>query len=513
MKVRSFFLAGVALCTLSAPALAGKQNDTLNWAISQEAPSIDPYYSQTRESVVMYRNVCDNLLYRDPKSGAYQPGLSTGHRWIDDLTLEFDLRKGVVFHDGRKLSSADVVYTYNHVANPDNAVIAQSNVKWIKSAEAVGDDKVRIHLKEPFPAALEYLAGPLPILPKGHYDNAPPFRAGGQGKGPKDFGAVKTICTGPYKLKSINPGEGVTLVKNTEYFDGPRPKPTIGTVQIRTTPDLDSQLALLMTGQLDLIWDVAPDKAKQLEARRGITIKQVSISRLNYLQLDAAGRGGKTPMQDLRVRQAMNYAINKQAIAKGLVGEVSEIIDAACYPTQFGCTQDVPKYPYDPDKAKKLLAEAGHPNGFEVDLYSYRQREYAEAVIGDLAKVGIKARLRMMQYEALRPKWRNGEAQLIQGSWASYGMNDVSASASYFFRGSPDDLAQDKQVIEWLTVADTNTNPDVRKENYRKALTRIAEQAYWVPLFTSAKYYAMSGQLDFTPHADDLPEFSASRWK
>ncbi|BBK41188.1 ABC transporter substrate-binding protein [Allostella vacuolata] len=513
MRTKACLLAGAALCALAMPASASKQNDTLVWAISQEAPSIDPYYSQTRESVVMYRNVCDNLLYREPKTGEYKAGLALAHRWVNDLTLEFDLRPGVVFHDGRKFSAADVAYTFNHVSNPDNAVIAQSNVKWIQSAEAIGEDKVRVHLKEPFPAALEYVSGPLPILPAGHYDKAPPFRAGGQGKAPKDFGAVKTICTGPYKVKSIDPGEGVTLTKHDRYFDGPRPKPVIGTVQIRTIPDLDTQLALLMTGQLDLIWDVAPDKAKQLQSRKTLSVKQVSISRLNYLQLDAAGRGGKTPMQDLRVRRAMNHAVNKQAIAKGLVGEVSEIIHAACYPTQFGCTQDVPRYDYDPEKAKKLLGEAGVPDGFEVDLYSYRQRDYAEAVIGDLAKVGIKARLRMLQYEVLRPKWRSGEAQLIQGSWASYGMNDTSGSASYFFRGSPDDLAQDKQVIDWLTVADTNTDPAVRKENYRKALERIAEQAYWVPLFTSAKYYAMSAQLDFTPYADDLPQFSASRWK
>lgn len=513
MRTKLLLLAGVAICALAAPAMAGKANDTLTWAISQEAPSVDPYYSQTRESVVMYRNVCDNLLYRDPKSGEYKPGLATAHRWVDDLTLEFDLRQGVVFHDGRKFSAADVAYTFNHIANPDNAVIAQSNVKWIKSAEAIGADKVRVLLKEPFPAALEYVSGPLPILPAGHYDKAPPFRAGAQGKAPKDFGAVKTICTGPYKVRSIDPGEGVMLEKHTAYFDGPRPKPTIGKVHIRTIPDLDSQLALLMTGQLDLIWDVAPDKAKQIEGRRGLSVKQVSISRLNYLQLDAAGKGGKSPLQDLRVRQAMNHAIDKRAIAKGLVGEVSEIIEAACYPTQFGCTQDVPRYAYDPAKAKALLAEAGFADGFEIDLYSYRQRDYAEAVIGELAKVGIKARLRMLQYEVLRQKWRAGEVQLIQGSWASYGMNDVSGSASYFFRGSPDDLAMDKQVIDWLTVADTSTQPEVRKDNYRKALTRIAEQAYWVPLFTSAKYYAMSGQLDFTPHADDLPEFSASRWK
>ena len=234
--------------------------------------------------------------------------------------------------------------------------------------------------------------------------------------------------------------------------------------------------------------------------------------RVSYLAMDAVGKGGKNPFQDVRVRRAMNHAVDKDALAKNLVGGASYAIHSACYPTQFGCTQDVPKYEYDPVKAKKLLAEAGYPDGFTIDYYGYRQREYSEAIIGYLKAVGVKTNLKWLQYRALRPKTWDGSAQLVNLTWGSYSINDASAITSHFFKHGKDDYAHDPDAKKWLEIADASTDPAVRKDAYQKALTVIADKAYWVPLFPYAKFYVFSKDLNFSPTADEIPRFFYAKW-
>ena len=171
------------------------------------------------------------------------------------------------------------------------------------------------------------------------------------------------------------------------------------------------------------------------------------------------------------------------------------------------------KYEYDPEKAKKLLTEAGYPNGFETILYAYRNRPYAEAMVGDLAAVGIKAKLMMMKYSALREKRRAGKVQFDFETWGSYSINDVSAIVSYFFEFGPEDLARDSEVRDWLLEADTSIDLEKRKSLYKKALQKIAEQAYWIPLFTYVSNNCFTKDLDFTPYPDAVPRFFQAKWK
>ena len=161
--------AGIA----SSPALAGKADDTLNWATDRDIAVIDPYYNNTRELVVMGHLGWDALLFRNLDTGEYEPLLATGIEWIDNVTLEVGLRDDVVFHDGSSFGSEDVVYTINHIVNEDNGVLTIKNVNWMKSAEALGPHKVRINLDQPFPAAFAYLSNAVFIMPEGHYDSAP----------------------------------------------------------------------------------------------------------------------------------------------------------------------------------------------------------------------------------------------------------------------------------------------------------------------------------------------------
>ncbi|MGD9924092.1 MAG: ABC transporter substrate-binding protein [Pseudorhodoplanes sp.] len=209
----------------------------------------------------------------------------------------------------------------------------------------------------------------------------------------------------------------------------------------------------------------------------------------------------------------MAHAVNAAAIAKNLVSEKSEIVHSVCHPRQFGCYTDVPFYKFDPAKARSLLAEAGYPNGFSTEIFSFRERPWTEAVINDLSKVGIKASLRYMQYAATRQALRSGEAKIADQPWGSFGIPDASAFTSYFFSGGPDDINRDPEIIAWLQKADSSMDPEVRKENYKKALIRIAEQSYWVPLFTYTLVYGLNKDLDFKPDFDETPRFFRAKWK
>ena len=386
----------LALALTPGLASAGKANDTLTWTTDRDAEIVLPYYNPVREVVIMSRLGWDSLLHRNDKF-EYEPNLATDYKWVDDVTMDLNLRKDVTFHNGKKFSAEDVVYTINHVIAENSGIMTKNNVKWIKNAEQTGDYSVRLHLHAPFPAALEYLSGPVVIMPKGLWDNVK--EVGGK----KDFGTAEPIGTGPYMVTKQVPGEYFEFTKNPKYFGGPKGQPSIGKIVFRIISDPEAQIAELLTGGVDWLWDVPKDKAEQLGAMGPISVVNAGTMRISYLQFNSSGKGGSdTPFKNYKVRQAVAHAINRDSIAKNLVGGASEKIHSACYPTQFGCTSDVVKYEYDPAKAKKLLAEAGYPNGFETEIHAYRQREFTEAAIGDLAAVGIKAKLKYLQYKALR---------------------------------------------------------------------------------------------------------------
>ena len=503
-------LAAAALMSavMVSPALAGKADDTLNWATDREVAVVDPYYNNTRELVVMGHMGWDGLLFRDAETGEFKPLLATKWEWKDNVTMEVELRKGVKFHDGSDFDADDVVYTMNFTSNKDNGVLTYRGVNWIKKATKIDSHKVRIDLHKPFPAALAYLSNAVFMVPSGHYDKAPT-----KADGKKDFGAVKPVGTGPYKMIEVKAGEYVLWEKNTNYFKGgPKGQPEIGKIRFRTIKESNTQLAEILTGGLDWIWDVPKEQAERLKAQGKVTVENAKTFRISYMAFDVDGDSGQKFFTDKKVRMAVAHAINREAITKNLVGPASTVIHSACHPDQFGCTQDVKKWAYDPAKAKALLKEAGYPNGFEFDIYAYRQREFTEAVIGDLAKVGIKAKLTYIQYRKLRDLVWKGQTPINHMTWGSYSIPDVSAITSHFFSGGRDDPAKDPKTKEALAIGDTETNPAKRKEAYAKALGIVSAELYWLPMFTYAKYYVFSKDLNFKTTSDEIPRFYTAKW-
>ena len=434
-------LGGLAMTV--APALADKKSNTLVWATDRENPIADPYYLNTRDLVIIGHHAWDTLVWSDPATGEIKPLLATQWQWINDTTLELQLREGVKFHSGKTLDADDVVYTLNFVTDKDHAVLNFTLLEWIRTAEKVNPQTVRIHLKRPFPPALSYLAGAGFIMQKGHYDQAP-----SRSDGKKDYGAIKPNGTGPYRIEEVKPGDSITLVQNPDYFrGGAKGTPSISTLRMRTLKDQNTRIAELLTGGVDWIWEVPKDIADRIKSNPAIVVENGKTLRVGYLAFDVRGTSDAKQFTDRRVRQAVAHAINREEIAKTAMGREAVVIHAACHPDQFACSPDVAKYAYDPARARALLKEAGYPDGFEFDFYAFRDREQSEAMIGDLTRVGLKPRLNYLQYTAFLEASRKGRVPVGFSTWGSNSISDVSAITAKFFTGGPDDLARDVQVI------------------------------------------------------------------
>jgi peptide/nickel transport system substrate-binding protein len=496
--------AGVVGLAAAVPARAQKSADTFRWASAFPISAVDPYYNISREMVVITSQlVWDTLIYRNPASGELLPLLAKSWNWVDDTTLSFTLRDDITWQDGRPLTGADAAYTFSYVADPANKIPVQTDVNWIKGAEATGPHSFLLHLKAAFPPALQFLSAVLPVLPDGFY--------GAGGTAPP---VGKVVGTGPYRITAFTPGQNIDVELAGKYFTGsPKGQPAISRIRFRTIPDNSTQIAELLSGGVDWIWNVPVDQAQRLAHSPGITVKSNETMRLSYIQMNAREMGKPNPLHDVRVRQAVAYAIDREAILKSLIGTGARVPRAACYVTQFGCEQNVPQYPYDPERAKKLLAEAGYANGITLDLQAIRSRDWTTAVAGYLDAVGIKTVINFIPYAAAQQRLSRNEEQLylVDNGWFS--INDAFAALNPNFAGDDWDAAHDQAVTDAVLAAGKTNDEATRKALYSKALARIAEQMYFLPMWTHPSIAAFSSDVDYTPYFDENPRFFLTHWK
>ena len=239
-----------------------------------------------------------------------------------------------------------------------------------------------------------------------------------------------------------------------------------------------------------------------------------STMRIGFLVMDTTGRVDEnSPFRSREVRQAVAHAIDRQTIVDSLLKGDSQVVHSACYPSQFGCEQDVVKYDYDPERARQLLADAGYPDGFSTDFYVYRNRDYAEAMANYLREIGIDTDFHVLKYPALRDLWSTTGVPLTFQTWGSFSINDVSLITSLFFKFGSQDDARDPEVRDWLEAADNSVDPTFRMENYSKALKRIAEEAYWIPLFSYNANYVSTREVEYTPTPDEVVRYFSMGWK
>jgi peptide/nickel transport system substrate-binding protein len=496
-------LFGIAAALLLAaavtsPAFADKADNSVRFAFEQTPDSIDPYFSVVGVSAIIADSVWDTLIFRDPRTGEYKPSLATAWRWVDDTTLDLDLRQGVRFHNGEEFDAGDVVYTLNFVSRPENRAANQSLARWIDHAETLDKYKVRIVTKRPFPAAIAFLASPYHVIhPHEYYAKV----------GPKGMNE-RPVGSGPFRVVEYDRGKVLRLERNPGYFrDSPKDQPKLDKVEIRFIPDAQTRIAEMVAGGLDLIMYVARDQADQMRGVPSLQIVSGETMRISFLHMNTMPGTPAPQLRDVRVRQAIMHAIDRETMVKFLVGNGSRVLHSECYPSQFGCTDDIARYEYDPRRARQLLADAGYPNGFDINFHAYRDRNQIEAIIGYLGAVGIRARLRFMQASALVSLRRSGRVGVVSQTFDSLGIMDVANSVSFRHTFSSDDLNRDSEVRDLLERGDYSMDSNVRKDAYTKAFALIAERAYVLPLYTLPNYYLAAKDLVFNAYEDEKPRF------
>jgi len=504
MKLATILGSGL-LALAAATVHAGKKDDTLLWLTEFEPPTFDFYAQTNRAGVVLAKHVWDTLIERDLATGELKPHLASSVTFLNPTTIEVKVRPGIKFHNGDPLTADDVVFTFTWQNDPANTkVAARSRTDWVKSAEKIDMFTARLHLKEPFAAAIAFLEANVPIYPAA-YTKA----QGSEGTSRAPVG------TGPYRVTEVARGKQIVLERNKQYFGGVRGEPKIGKIIMRFVPEYNTQVAELLAGNADFTWRIPKDLAEKMKGRKGLNVMVGDTMRYGYLQFDVTGRPGAAadPLKKLEVRQAISHAVNRKQIAQSLQGG-GTVLDLTCYPSQVGCaSKGAAKYNYDPAKAKQLLAKAGYPNGFDLDFYGYRDRPFVEAIMGDLGKIGIRTKLQWLQYPALRDKVRKGEVPFTYMTWGSSSIGDIANSTGYFFSKGPDDTTQDPQVVDLLKKAGAEVDAAKRLSLYDQAHTLISRNAYWVPMFSYVYYYAMKDEVRFQPTPDEIPHMYRASWK
>jgi len=354
-----------------------------------------------------------------------------------------------------------------------------------------------------FPAALDYMAMTLYIMPKQYREKV----------GPQEY-SQHPVGAGPYKITRIDGVREIDMERYDGYYaDSPMGKPALSKIIIHQVSDAATEMAELLGGRADWIWKFSPDQFEDVGRMPNLRAMREESMRVEFIQMDAAGRTGDHPLTKDKVRQAVAHAVDRPTMAKQLMQGQSRAIDTPCYPTQFGCDAGAAvHYPYDPAKAKQLLIEAGYPNGFDIELGTSELPQWSGAVQGYLKAVGINVKIIQLQTPAWIQRSLAGQNQMELGSWGSYSVNDVSAILPNYFTFTGNDYTRDPEIRKLVEAGSATVNPDQRRAIFSAVIRLITEKASWLPVFTHTVTYGFSKQLNFKPYPDELPRFFLSSW-
>jgi peptide/nickel transport system substrate-binding protein len=485
---------------LVAPADVSAQTkeDTVVYAIQSDMQNWDPPNSVLRESIIMGYHVFDHLAARDVKTGKVGPGLAVSWRNIDDATWEVKLRQNVKFHDGSRFTAGDVKATFDRVLNPENKLTARGNHTKIKGVEVVDDYTVRFKTDGPYPLFVERLSAQVmqsekAIKEKGH-----------------EWMQENPVGTGPYKLVKWNKKQDHLMVRNDDYWG---PKPAFKHVRVRIIPEQATQIAELMSGGVDVIKAVPPDQMDVINKSGAARTSTSPILRTAMLQLDQAGRTGKNPFQDKRVRQAANLAVDMDAIIKHVLNGLGDRTATTINPMAFGFDPSVKPYKQDVAAAKKLLAEAGYPSGFEVGFLTTAPivepalPQTSEAISADLAKVGIKTKKRYVgEVGPYVNLVRDGKADpMFEWSWGYYSIFDADAILYDVMRcGEPYSYYCNQALDDLIIQGRSTLDQKKRAEIYTRAQKLVHEDAAYLFKWGLRGVWGISNRIEYEAPRDEI---------
>ncbi len=459
-----------------APAAAKKANDTLTVAVHDWWSTLDPYQFPLDEANVFYTIVYETLIGFDEREHKVVPRLAKAWRQVDDKTVEFDLRDDVKFHNGDKFDADDVVGTIKYLIDPNVPLRFKSVYDWVDKVEKTGPYSVRITAKKPLAGELLNFAYRFYILDTkvlAKLDNK------------ADYGRMGAVATGPYKVVSLDQ-QKMVLVRNDDYYNKTGPYSAhIKNIVVRPIPDSQTQIAEFMTGNIDLIRNPSADTARQLAQAPNTTVTPMHNGLLMYITLDVAGRSDNKVMKDERVRKAFMEAIDRKELAKTVIpgGEIAELLNGICIPSNIGCVSSTKPPDFNPQDAKKLLAEAGYKDGIDIELNVHEPlSEIGQAVAGQLRKVGIRATVRPLPltlYVRLRGE---GKLTAFLGFYPTSAQPDMDNLLDFFFSGNRDYVGNDPIIRDAEVKGEVEFDQKKRDAIYQKAIDHINEQNYILPV-------------------------------
>ena len=479
-----------AVAVAAAPVAAQKSKNTLRIGFYDPIPGVDLVYDPKGETALTARAVFDTLIDYNERTKKFEPLLAKSWKTVNPTTYEFSLRDDVKFHDGSAFDADDVVYTLNFLADPKVKFRIKTRFLWIKQATKVDRYTVRVTTKGPRAVALARFAVSIPIFPSD---------AHGALKNKAAFGK-KPIGTGPYKVVAYSPNDGVRLARNPDYRHGSESKPagSIENVHVLPIPDVQNQVAQIITGGLDMIHNVPKDQADNLAQNPELAVTVSNGILYRYIAFDAIGRTGSDDLKDARVRRALIHAIDRDSIRRNIFagGEAVQKMDSICKAIQIGCVFDVKPPAFDPNKAKALLKEAGKSD-LKLEITTLPEaRKVAEAIVGYLRAAGVKASIKSVTFGAYRKLQRTGKIQTLVHQFSSGGVPDTDALVTFYFGSKARNYYGDKQIAGWMKEAGSTFDVAARETLYRKIFNRINEQAYIIPIASLPSVFVHAKDLE-----------------
>jgi len=482
----------------AAPALA-QSTPTLVISQPAEATTMDPGRSTQVLTVNYFFNLYDTLLRWDA-SLRLIPGLATAWRNVNDTTWELTLRQGVKFHDGAPLTAEDVKATLERNLVPGKTTV-QPGFATIEAVQIVGPTTIRIVTKKPDPL--------LPVRMAQMGAQILPARLTTD-EGVKEL-ARKPVGSGAYRFVEWVKDERLVMEANRDWWGWEGKAPSVERVVWKPIPDDFPRLVALEKGEVDIITNVPPDRIRSIEEGRSTRIVTVPSTRLTICAFNAT----QPPLSDRRVRQALHYAMDVPSIIKNLYAGMAKPYSGGVADTDVGFNPALKPYPYDPAKAKQLLAEAGYASGIEVTLHAgygtmVNDKALVEAIADMWGKVGIRAKVAMMEMGArarllnertLPPNGcllGNPQSTLLDADGSLWRLLHPNGLNGKYWSGSQ----PGQKFHDLMEQARYSLDPKKRREIYTEATRIIHEEKPYLELFQEIIVYGTSKRVVFKPRPD-----------
>lgn len=476
-----------------AAAVAQPKPLTIARPISTTA--LDPGF--LREAATIVDNIFDTLVMRD-KDMKLVPGLAESWRSIDDTTWEFKLRSGVTFHNGEAFDAHAVKFTIDRIIDPAAKSPTVSYIRTIKGVEIVDTTTVRVRTDGPDPLLPTRMSRyPAYIVPPGYVTQVG-----------KDIFATKPVGTGPYRFVEFVPDQHVILDANPSYWRG---KPAIARVVWKTIPDGTARLTALLTGEADIIEALPVDFVSRLKGSPDADLVSVKngglIIYLGLVMKDA-------PLDNVKVRQALNLAIDRKAIVDNILQGMGTAMGTQVGPADFGYV-NIPPAPYDPARAKALLAEAGFPSGFSIRMQSSRRYlkdvEVAQAIAQQFGDIGVRVEQEVLAWSVyIQQVPQKGPIYML--GWGSTQTLDADAAIYAIMRsGEPYSTVSIPEIDRLLDESRRIVDPEPRKAVLERIQRLATEQVPMLTLYQEDALYGKRKNVSFQGRADArIPVFEIS---